>query len=402
MKNALPFLLLLLPFWAATQPKIVRQTTSYPAPTGWEPYDKVEYRYNHRGQETQRVNSRKNAQDMWEVTSLSVSQFDDADSLTQYKTYQIPNHPDSGGLYLLQQADYGYYPDGCLQSEFYRNFHVTGELYYSYRATYFNGANCRKDSVFGEFCDSVGFTFECTPSSYSVYEYSPNGNPTVQHRGEWIAQLGSFYREDSATVWRYDDDGKLLELVHKGSSRILYTYHPDGARATSESYLADSTGIWQLWSRDSVGYDYEYDNNDFVVRKKENYFYHFNSFSYSLDRHYYNFCDGLPRVEIINDQSRTTYEYSEAIDCDIERFFVEPEIGPNPASSLLYIHYPPMEKGKTIVRLFNAAGSEAVGYSVNYRAYDVEVDVSQLPIGMYFLQMLDGKRKFGQKVMVFR
>jgi hypothetical protein len=59
-----------------------------------------------------------------------------------------------------------------------------------------------------------------------------------------------------------------------------------------------------------------------------------------------------------------------------------------------------MAKGNVNVRLFTTLGSKAAGYSVNYRTYDAEMDVSQLPIGMYFLQMLDGKLKFGRKVLV--
>ena len=218
--------------------------------------------------------------------------------------------------------------------------------------------------------------------------------------------MGIFVKSDFYSVSHLNDEGKITERIYYENggyqSRVVLTYHDDGSQASSQYLVPDSLGGWKLEYKDSIGYDREYDTNGFLVGMKNTYYILSSGFSSTSDFRYTNFCDGLPRYEIINDQGRTTYEYSEGIDCGIDKFFQEPEINPNPANDRLTIKYPPLAKGKTTVRLFNALGSEAIGYTVNYRTYDVEVEVSRLPIGMYFLQMVDGKRKFGRKVSIMR
>ncbi len=404
MKNTILSLLLLVPIWAVTQPKIVRQTSAFLTADGWQTNFKVEYRYDPAGHEILRSGYFFNQAKKWEPSYRQVNEYDDAGQLTKYVEEQ--KFTDSTGLYIRQINEYEYQPNGCLASKTYRIFEESGEIYDFTKSIYFSDNNCRTDSIVTMSCGFIGGVQECIPQENTWFDYSTDGKTVTQYFGYWSPQPGVFVKTSHYSVSHLNEEGKPLEHINyaQGSpqSRVVLTYHADGSQATSQYFNVDSLGAWELSYEDSIGYDFEYDNDGFLVRKKKTFFFLSNGFSSFQDYRYFNYCDGLPRQEILNDQSRTTFEYEEGIDCGIDQFFPAPEIAPNPASDRISINYPPMAKGKTTVRLFSALGSEAVGYAVNYRTYDVEVDVSRLPNGTYFLQMLDGKRKFGKKILVLR
>jgi hypothetical protein len=404
MKNTYPFLLLLLPIWAVAQPKIVRQTHSFLTAGGWRTNFKIEYRYDPAGHEILRSGYFLNQAGKWEPSYRETNEFDGAGYRLKYVTEQ--KFSDSTGLYTRQIGAYEYQPNGCLSSQTYQLFEESGDIYDFTKSHYFSDNNCRTDSIVIMSCGYAGGGMGCVPQENTWFKYSVDGKTVTQYFGYWSPQPGVFVKTDNYGVSKLNEEGDVIEHTNyfdgNPQSRVINTYHDDGSKASSQYFNIDSLGGWELFYHDSVGYENEFDNDGFLVRQQKTFYYLSNGFSTAQDYRFINYCDGLPRHETLNDQSRTTYEYEAGIDCDIDPFFPQPTVAPNPANDCIGISYPPLAKGNVTVWLFNALGSEAVGYTVNYRTYDVEVDVSRLPIGIYFLQMVDGKRKFGEKILIMR
>lgn len=402
MKNILFSCLLLVPLWAFAQPKVKRLTNERLDPSnGWTIISRNDYTYNKNGQETN--STRYHFDGEWYVTGLFEKEYDEQGKLLRAADYY--QRQTTKDIFLYTETVYEIGPDGCTATALQRYFMENGELESANKSIYYSGPDCRQDSIVGMRCDSVGNSFDCQPSYYYAYRFDANGNKTVEHEGSWNPSTGEFHRIDSAVVYQYNPLGQLTSITRKDTngpySMLQYTYHPEGNTATTTLYHADSTG-WLLFYSDSMGYEYKFDDQGFLVRKKTSYINLVSTQGYSQESIYLNYCDGLPHVELWNGNLRTTFEYTEGVDCQNPDLLFAPVVAPNPADDYIRIDYTGLERGKTYVSLHNAQGAETVGYKVWYRTDTIELDVSQVAKGIYFLRIADGKKLYGRKIVIMR
>jgi hypothetical protein len=394
--------LLLLPFWAMAQPKVKRLTNERLEPgSGWILISYNDYAYNKHGEETSNI--RYNFDGGWYKAGAHLREYDEQGNLlkaTQYYKRQTANE-----AYLYSETVYEIGQDGCTATELQRIFMENGEMDVANKSIYYSGPDCRRDSVLGMRCDSVGNSLVCSEWYYFSYEFDANGNKTVENQGFWDIFSQNYYRLDSAVVYQYNPTRQLTSVTYSDADRpysvVQYTYHPDGQIATTSIYNASDTG-WELFRSDSVGYEYMYDDQGFLVRKNTNYYDLISTLSYGQESIYLNYCDGLPHVELWNSNIRTTFEYTEGVDCQNPNLLFAPTVSPNPADDYIRIDYTGLERGKTYASLHNAHGAEVVGYKVWYRTDTIELDVSQVAKGIYFLRIADGKKLFGRKIVIMR
>jgi hypothetical protein len=224
----------------------------------------------------------------------------------------------------------------------------------------------------------------------------------VLNIGDIYTQTGEVYRIDSALVWVYDTENRLIaNYYHSGinsGTKVQYEYNPDGTLASEYEYDFRNSA-WILVFTTNCTYDY--DLQGFLIEKTVAYNDVDINHSSTEIHQYFNYCDGLPKYELVGDHARVTYEYTEGVECGTNWSGGTPTIVPNPADDLFTVSWPKMERGKAHISLHNTMGSEVSGYRINYRTDAVEMDVSILPPGVYFLQIVEGKQRFGKKVMVY-
>jgi|GEM_PF-4800846 len=400
MKNATCLSLLLLPLFLAAQPKIKSKTTELADSTGWRYYNRFEYNFNQLGLETSSIYYYF-YDDKWVVKRRELNEYDDSGNRTQYSVYE--QFPDSSGLYFqIEQQSEVDASTGCISQRVWNQYNEEGTLTstdkYQY---YFSGPACRKDSVWSEYCSQFNNFWYCI-QFFQTFDYDANGNRTVMNIGNTYTQTGEVSRHDSALVWVYDTANRLIALYQQSDigngSKIVYEYNPDGTRASEREYDLNKS-VWTLTY--ITNYSYDYDLQGFLIEKTLAYTDVDINHSYNEVHQYFNYCDGMPKYELVDDFARVTYEYTEGVECGTNWAGITPTIAPNPVDDFFTVNWPKMELGKTRISLHNTVGSEVNGYRINYRTEAVEVDVSSLPPGIYFLQILEGRNRFGEKVVVY-
>ncbi|MCU0346384.1 MAG: T9SS type A sorting domain-containing protein [Saprospiraceae bacterium] len=397
MKNVTCLSLLVLPICLFAQPKIKRQTTELLSDGQWQPSTRIEHTFDENGHETSRTYAYFD--EKWKPSRKELMENDSDGNVLQYTLYILL--PDSTGLYLrLERQAIVNEATACVERRFGSLYDEEGGLIQTDEDRYFYSEGCREDSIWSQFSYMFdGFNFKNT--SFISYQYDANGNKTVLNTGEINEQTGEVWRMDSAVVWVYDSDNRLIEQNLNNSlglaSRILYEYNLDGTLAAERNYVVyDSVLTLTFFSV----LTYQYDNQSFLVGKSIVNTYTASNYTFTEDYSYFNHCDGLPKYEFLGDYGRITYVYTEGVECGLDWTGVVPTIAPNPADDLLTVRWPKMERGLAAVWLFNATGSVVSDYDINCRTDAFELDVSRLPAGIYFLRIEEGKQRFGEKLVV--
>lgn len=399
MKTATCFSLLFLPLFLAAQAKVRRETSHYAEASGWRPQARIERSFNELGLETSQAYFIYD-QGAWKMTNRQLKVYDENGNQTHFSVYQL--RADSTALYLESEEKKLVDPNtGCILTSTWKSYDELGSLENTSTDQYFYGPNCRKDSTWSEYCFPLDELWLCT-NQYETFEYDANGNRTVVHVGLVDLFTGEVTHNDSMIVWVYDASDRLIErrLNSDGGidSKTIYEYNADGTLSSESEYLQHDSVLTLAYY---AIYTYDYDLQGFLVEKTESTYYPASNSAYTDVRRYNNYCDGLPKYEFVGDYARITYEYEEGVDCGTDWSGIEPAIAPNPTDGLFTVRWPKMERGKAHVSLHNATGGEVSGYRVNFRTDAVEMDVSSLPPGIYFLQITEGKQRFGKKVMVY-
>ncbi len=206
---------------------------------------------------------------------------------------------------------------------------------------------------------------------------------------------------EKAVTYKYNEQGWLIEIVDSlsdaGPERWVYTWDEHGNQTTSKNYLLNQSG-WYLIQADS--FEFEYNDQGLLSKKIEHFAFSpqpeiISSFSTNYD--YY--CDGLPRSEIYENR-RVLYEYTEGTICLDAIENLEMTIFPNPTTGYLLINTVLLQTGEVVVNLYDTFGRLVLRKQVDYRTESIELDVSELPNGIYMVNLRGSGKSKTRKLLL--
>lgn len=231
--------------------------------------------------------------------------------------------------------------------------------------------------------------------SYIKYYYENDYKKISESRGKKL-ENGLWELRENIRITEYNDnDDRILyidSLISNGPKKSIYTYYPNEELQAIERF-SWSNMDWSL--SDITEYYYEYDKNGLITQKDvfvnvPSTSSYFNTSSENFD--YY--CDSLLRTEFTN-SDRSIYEYINPAECfEFDKKDIEALVFPNPAIDIVRIYSAAFQSGEISVSIFNSSGKLFYQKEMYTRSEGLEIDIRQLPAGMYFLNLTGlGKSK---------
>ena len=72
---------------------------------------------------------------------------------------------------------------------------------------------------------------------------------------------------------------------------------------------------------------------------------------------------------------------------------------PNPVSALLEVRLPELQQEALALKVYDATAQSVQEYRVRRGDSHIQLDMEELPAGLYFIQLMDGGVQYGAKVV---
>lgn len=385
---------LLMGAFAYTQQLWIEETLGYDDVTqSWLPVERIQYTYE--GGEQVKTKTWYSCE--FGDSTLTLVQRETYDYLPEGKLLRTTgeNPGDNGALQRTYQWDYFYYDDGGMAKEERRTFRegVADRL----EVTHFDAASGQKDAVlyfsFGE--DGMPnlrqrslFTHEGRLTTEEVY---------ILQNGEWV--IGGRREQE------VDEFGNLIRAWtnisdYMQEEAFLFAYDDYGNQVLS-SYLVDPGGPEPgLRPSYQITTAYEYEGGRIQTAIRNSTFYHLHNGAVEsesqLEDQYAYFCDGVLKSIHNFDVSgnligQTRYYYLNGTECDpLKRSSFEVRAYPNPTSGLLILESDGLFLKDSEVQVYDSSGRLMKSLTARNRIDYLELNLTNLPSGVYFLSLRSG------------
>lgn len=287
----------------------------------------------------------------------------------------------------------------------------------------------------------------------SVYYRDEDCNIVAEARYEKDSEGIHYLRRDSAVTYHFPEGANIVALdsvyfPHQTNPAFReYANHWRRTETNLKGNIAKTVGGWvgSNYSTEEYSYD-DYDNVIRLEKRTESlvhnwyiidrfmdytYEYEFNPYDYS-NRHFIvkkrvegegtndvplvprewefdYYCSGEVRTELYKDISNasfpttlTHYNYLNKTICEEEDLENDLKIYPNPSAGIFKIESALLESEVAQIKIFDPIGQLVFEQKSPDQSYFLELDVSYLNIGQYFLVIESGSTTVTQKIMIWR
>jgi len=300
-------------------------------------------------------------------------------------------------------VEFEYSNDSCLLSEKFYSYQETEQLFYNYRNNYYDPMTCRIDSmvrfnVFG--ADVRNYIYEYGNDSVKIYSY-PNTSDSLSY------------------LFSYEIYGTSNELLLQIVSTDIidkyeYSYNEYGdLERKAYSYKGGVNNAFRLTDETLYTYDYGMDGEKYSEIENQINYYHSGALDTFTYTHYFEFpieetfyCDGLLKSTLYQINKEGDYEnstlkkYAYAFGENCNNSTMTANIFPNPSKGILHIQSELLETAGASIGIVALTGSPVLSIEVPERISTFDLDLSELPSGVYVLQLTSHESTINKKIHI--
>ena len=336
-------------------------------PSDWDNYISSTYSYNYHGKLTEEIGYVSTFNNTMAEHHRIVFEYDQYNNLIS-ETYQEGS---STNWHNIEKKEY-YYNDRRLLKSFDYQTWVSEKWIdstmrkYRSKYEYFDNDSIKKEIEF----ERVSFSSTWGIDRIYEYEYSENIK---------IKTISNVSNENSDTVMRYITTYNSNGYI----SNVLEERYKDGFWETDDEAIYEYDNTQRLLSMNYNNYNRE--TQEFYNNFKLLFEYNDNESIITSNMYYW-------KDEIWHNTQKTYYYYTRiptSID-DVSTNVSKFDIFPNPASDKIYLNYTIQNNASTNISLYNSLGIKIMDFKPNNLNSNLEIDISNLPSGIYFINLRTG------------
>ncbi len=365
--------------------------------------------YNNDGNISSKIIKVYNTDESIQIWQGGFYEYDENNLLKKYTTRRYNQAVD---LWITTRwIDYKQDQNGC-RTEEKTTQNIGGQI--SRRVTYTRDADCQ---ITSELVEWLGNGIDLSPKDYYTrvyhsdkisydelfYRYSMIGDSLYLFKNRKV--LYGQNKEIEEAYWTIFDTIEDTLIIAKN----CYTYDEQNNLTSNTEYRVQNTNALEL--NQQILYENEYDENDFLIRKKtEVWDYDSNLsdlvFNLSYENIYRNSCEGIVEEYTKSyEQTSVKYRYkfayegtNECLDFDILDLSIT--IFPNPSDGQIEITSSIFQTGNTDILVFSTDGKVLLQKNEGSRCETSFIDLTSMQNGIYILQLQNGKHFVNEKIVI--
>ncbi|MFK7774961.1 MAG: T9SS type A sorting domain-containing protein [Saprospiraceae bacterium] len=369
----------------------------------------TESSYNNDGNISSKIIKVYNTDESIQIWQGGFYEYDEKKMLKKYTSRRYNQDVD---LWITTRwIDYKHDHNGC-RTEEKTTQNIGGQI--SRRVTYTRNSDCQ---ITSELVEWLGNGFDLTPKDYYTrdyhsdnisydevfYRYSMIGDSLYLHKSRKV--LYGQNNEIEEAYWNIFDTVEDTIIIAKN----CYTYDEQNNLTSNTEFRVQNTNALEL--KQQHIYENEYDENNFLIRKKtEVWDYDINLsefiFNLSYENIYQNSCEGIVEeytksYEQTNVKNRYEFAYEGINEClDLDEVDLKITAYPNPSDGNIEIKSSIFQTGNTEILVFGIDGKVLLQKNEKSRSEVSFIDLTSMQNGIYILQLQNGKHFVNEKIVI--